>query len=70
MALSLIDQLSESFDISDYKDEYSAKLMKLIKAKAAGKKTAAPVLKMVHSKGKDLMDQLKESLGTKKRKAS
>jgi DNA end-binding protein Ku len=70
MALSLIDQLSESFDISDYKDEYSAKLMKLIKAKAAGKKTAAPVLKMVHSKGKDLMDQLKESLVTKKRKAS
>ncbi len=70
MALSLIDQLSETFDISNYKDEYTSKLMKLIKAKAAGKKTAAPVLKMVRPKGKDLMDQLKESLGSKKKKAS
>src|ERR1700733_9983165 len=43
MALSLIDQLSTEFDIKDYKDTYSEKLMKLIKAKAAGKR--APVHK-------------------------
>lgn len=70
MALSLIDQLSEPFNIDAYKDTYSDKLMKLIKAKAAGKKVAAPHLKVVHSKTRDLMEQLKSSLGTKKKKAS
>jgi DNA end-binding protein Ku len=70
MALTLIDQLSAPFNIEEYKDTYSDKLMKLIKAKATGKKTAAPQLKVVHSKTRDLMDQLKASLDTKKRKAS
>jgi DNA end-binding protein Ku len=70
MALSLIKQLSEPFDIKQYKDTYSSKLMKLIKAKAAGKKTAIQPLKIVHSKTRDLMDQLKESLTTSKKKAS
>jgi DNA end-binding protein Ku len=70
MALSLIDQLSEPFNIDEYKDTYSAKLMKLIKAKAAGKKSAPATLKVVHSKARDLMEQLKASLETKKRKAS
>lgn len=70
MAISLIDQLSGPFDISGYKDTYSGKLMKLIKAKATGKKTTAPHLKVVHSKARDLMSQLKASLETKKRKAS
>jgi DNA end-binding protein Ku len=70
MALSLINQLSEPFNIDAYKDTYSAKLMKLIKAKAAGKKSAPAPLKVVHSKARDLMEQLKASLETKKRKAS
>jgi DNA end-binding protein Ku len=70
MALSLIDQLSGPFDIDAYKDTYSAKLMKVIKAKAAGKKTEPTPLKLVHSKTRDLMEQLKASLETKKRKAS
>ena len=70
MALSLIDQLSGPFEIDEYKDLYSSKLMQLIKAKASGKKTAAPPMKVVHSKTRDLMDQLKASLDTKKRKAS
>jgi DNA end-binding protein Ku len=70
MALSLIKQLSGPFDIKDYKDTYSSKLMKLIKAKAAGKKTAIQPLKVVHSKTRDLMDQLKESLVSSKKKAS
>jgi DNA end-binding protein Ku len=70
MALSLIEQLTEKFDISSYKDTYSDKLMKLIKAKAKGKKVAVPHMKVVHSKAKDLMSQLKASLETKKRKAS
>ncbi|AXY78380.1 Ku protein [Paraflavitalea soli] len=70
MALSLIDQLTEKFDISAYKDTYSDKLMKLIKAKGKGKKIATPHMKVVHSRAKDLMSQLKASLDTKKRKAS
>ena len=70
MALSLIDQLSGPFDISSYKDTYTDKLLKLIKAKASGKKTIPHPLKVVHSKTRDLMEQLKASLDTKKRKAS
>lgn len=70
MALTLIKQLSEPFDIKKYKDTYRSKLMKLIKAKAAGKKTVAHALKIVHSKNRDLMDQLKDSLSNTKRKAS
>ncbi len=70
MAVSLIEQLSAKFDISRYKDTYSEGLMKLIKAKAKGVKVKEPELKLVHSKTKDLMDQLKASLNTKRKKAS
>lgn len=65
MAVSLIDQLSTGFDISVYKDTYTEQLLKLIKTKAKGGKTAVPQLKLVHSKAKDLMEQLKESLSSK-----
>jgi len=68
MAVSLIDQLSGKFDIKQYKDTYTAELLKVIKAKAKGVKTKEPKMKVVHSKAKDLMEQLKESLGTAKRK--
>lgn len=70
MAVALIDQLSSKFDISKYKDSYSAELMKLIHAKAKGKTLKPSPLRVVHSKSKDLMDQLKESLSAKKKKAS
>ena len=71
MAVALIEQLSSPFDISKYKDTYSEELMKMIKAKAKGKKIpAAPEMRVVHSKSDDLMAQLKASLGTKKKKAS
>jgi len=72
MAISLIDQLSGKFDISKYKNTYSDELMKVIKAKAKGVKVKEPKLKVVHTKTKDLMEQLKASLnpGTKKKKAS
>lgn len=68
MAISLIDQLTAKFDISKYEDTYSAELMKLIEAKAKGKKIKAPTMKVVHSRSDDLMDQLKASLGGSKRK--
>ena len=70
MATALINQLSARFDISKYKDSYSDALLKLINAKAKGKKVGAPHLRVVHSKAKDLMSQLKASLEGKKKKAS
>ena len=70
MAIALIDQLTGKFDISKYKDTYTEQLMKLIKAKAKGQKVVTPHLKVVHNKSKDLMEQLKESLSTKRKKAS
>jgi DNA end-binding protein Ku len=70
MAVQLIDQLSGEFDISKYKDTYSGDLLKIIKAKAKGKETVVPEMKIVHSKAKDIMAQLKESLGGHLRKAS
>lgn len=70
MAISLIDQLTDKFDISKFRDTYSDELMKLIEAKAKGKKLAAPKMTVVHSRSKDLMEQLKASLETKRKKAS
>ena len=68
MAITLTEQLSGEFDISKYKDTYTAELMKLVKARAKGTKYKRPKLRLVHSKSEDLMDQLKASL--KHRKAS
>jgi len=70
MAMALIDQLAGPFDIEKYKDTYTEQLMNVIEAKAKGKKIVAPTMKVVHSKSQDLMDQLKASLSTSKRKAS
>lgn len=68
MAIALINQLTpKKFNISKYKDTYSAALMKLIEAKAKGKKVTQPKFKMVHNKSKDIMAQLKQSLETRKK---
>jgi DNA end-binding protein Ku len=70
MAITLINQLTGKFDISKYKDTYNDELLKLIKAKSSGKKTKVPSMKVVHSKTKDLMDQLKASLDVKRKKSA
>lgn len=71
MAIELINRLSGPFDLSKYKDKYTGELLKLIKAKAKGRAPARPILRVVHSSGKDLMSQLKASLeSSKKRRAS
>jgi len=71
MALALINQLTpKKFAISKYKDSYDDELMKIIEAKAKGRKITQPRFKIVHSKSKDLMAQLKESLEAPKKKAS
>lgn len=67
MALTLIDQYTEPFHIEDYKDNYAADLLKIIQAKAKGKRKPVKKLRVVHKQGKDLMEQLKASL---KKKAS
>ena len=63
--MQLIDQGAGSFDISKYKDEYTAALLKAIKAKAKrkGKATKKTAMKVVHKKpSTDLMAALKASL--------
>lgn len=71
IANQLINQQTEKFDISKYKDTYSAKLMKVIKQKAkTGKSPKRPQLKVVHKQSADdLMSMLKASLGGKKKTA-
>jgi DNA end-binding protein Ku len=69
MAVNLINQLSGPFDIKKYRDDYSERLLKIIKAKSKGKAVPFTPMKVVHSKTKDLMEQLKASL-SEKRKAS
>lgn len=70
MAVSLIEQLSGKFNIKQYKDTYTAELMKVIKAKAKGLKIKEPKLEVSYSKTKDLMAQLKASLNANHKKAS
>ncbi len=70
MAISLINQLTKPFNPKLFKDDYTSKLLKIIQAKAKGKSVAYKPLKVVHSKSKDLMEQLQASLSASKRKAS
>lgn len=70
MAIKLVEQLTEKFDISNYKDNYSAKLLEIIKNKAKGKKQVAPKLKVVHKQSDNLMTMLKASLENEKSKSS
>ncbi|MDP4221421.1 MAG: Ku protein [Bacteroidota bacterium] len=67
VAIQLIDQLTEKFNIASYKDTYTEKLLKIIHEKAKGKRPqkAVPKPKIVHTKSDDLMAILKASLGQK-----
>jgi DNA end-binding protein Ku len=66
IALTLINQYTGPFDIEKYKDEYASALLKVIKAKAAGKRGKVRKLSVVHTKADDLMEQLKASLNKTK----
>lgn len=70
MANKLVEQLTEKFDITAFKDTYTDKLLKIIKAKAKGKKTSVPKMEVVHKQSDDLMSMLKASLENKKVKKS
>lgn len=62
MALALINQYSEPFNIQDYKDEYAAALKKVIEERASGKKGKVRKLRVERTSNDNLMDQLKASL--------
>ena len=70
MAIDLVNQLTQKFDPKQYKDDYTEKLLKIIKAKSKGKVTPFKPMKVVHSSTQDLMEQLKASLSSGKRRAS
>ncbi|MFV8464856.1 Ku protein [Flavobacterium sp. LB1P62] len=70
MAVKLVEQLTEKFDIAKYKDNYTAKLLEIINNKVKGKKQVAPKLKVVHKQNDDLMAMLKASLESEKSKSS
>jgi len=70
MANKLVALLTEKFNIEKYKDTYTAKLLKIIKEKSKGKKIIIPKMKVVHKQSDNLMEMLKASLGTTKRKSA
>lgn len=70
MANKLVEQLTEKFNIDEFKDTYTSKLLKRIKAKSKGKKITTSKMKVVHSKNDDLMEMLKASLEGKKSKSA
>ena len=69
MAMTLIEQMAEPFNISAYRDTYTDKLMDIIKAKAEGTKLPKPKMQVVTEPTTDIMAQLKASL-SKRKKAS
>jgi len=66
VGLALIKQYTAGFDIKSFKDEYSQELLKIIKAKAKGKRATVKKLKPREETGDDLYSQLMQSLGNKK----
>ncbi len=69
VGLALIKQYSSDFDITSFKDEYSSELLKIIKAKAKGKRAIVKKMKPQQAKSDNLYDQLMESLGGNKKRA-
>jgi DNA end-binding protein Ku len=67
MAMALIEQMAEPFNISAYRDTYTDKLMEVIKAKAEGIKLPKPKMHVVTEPTTDIMAQLKASLSRRKR---
>jgi DNA end-binding protein Ku len=66
VGMALIKQYEETFDVSKFKDEYHSELLKIIEAKAKGKRPTIKKLKPHKTKSDDLYDQLMESLKARK----
>lgn len=70
VGLALIGQYTSDFKIDGFKDEYTSELLKIIKAKAKGKRPTIKKMKPhKESSGEDLYDQLMQSLNTSKKGA-
>lgn len=66
MAVSLVNQLTEPFDVEKYEDTYSEDLLAAIKRKVKGKEIEGPEEKeSAPAKVYDLMDALRKSLDKK-----
>ncbi|WP_019539685.1 Ku protein [Proteiniphilum acetatigenes] len=70
MAVALIDLNSETFDGEQYKDTYSADLLKIIKQKAKGQKLKVAKGAEPTDRTIDLMEKLKASLEKSKKNIS
>jgi DNA end-binding protein Ku len=68
LAVKLVNQLTEKFKPSEFKDTYVEALKKVIEAKAAGKEIHVAEPKKATATVKDLMEVLKESLNQPKEK--
>ncbi|WP_256013044.1 non-homologous end joining protein Ku [Desertivirga xinjiangensis] len=66
MGLALINQYSGKFEIEKFKDEYHSELLKIIQAKAKGKRPTIKKLKPQKASDDNLYDMLMQSLGSKK----
>lgn len=66
VGLALVNQYAENFDVSKYVDTYQKKLLKLIEAKAKGKRPTIKKLKPQQESSEDLYSQLMSSLSAKK----
>jgi DNA end-binding protein Ku len=62
MALTLVNQYTNTFNIEKYKDEYAAALLKVIEERASGKKGKIRKMRVAYSNTDNLMEQLKASL--------
>lgn len=69
MATTLIDQLTGSFDSSEYRDEYRWELERVIEAKLGGVEPAATAPAPAKGKVVDLMEALKASIEATKSEA-
>ena len=70
LAISLIEQNSEPFNTEQFKDQYNADLLKIIKKKAKGKPIKVSKNKDIDVKTVDLMEKLKASLQKNKKNVS
>lgn len=66
MGMALVNTYSSKFEIDKFKDQYHQELMKIIEAKAKGKRPTIKKLKPQKASDDNLFDQLMQSLNAKK----
>ena len=69
VGMALIKQYNAAFDIASFKDTYSGELLKIIKAKAKGKRAIVKKMKPEQATSDNLYEQLMKSLSENKKRA-